>query len=141
MFAEFIDAYGLEIIWAVVCAVATYLGFVIKKLYTRFINDKTKKEVVETVVQGVEQMYKNLHGEEKLNKALEAAAELLTSKGISATTFELQLLIEAAVGKFNDAFNKNATENGETTEEEAEEVETEAETEVEVETEGEGVND
>lgn len=106
MFAEFIDAYGLEIIWAIFTAVATFFGFVIKKLYTRYINDKIKQEVADTVVQGVEQMYKNLHGEEKLNKALEAAAEILTNKGITVSTFELKLLLEASVAKFNDAFNK-----------------------------------
>ena len=106
MFAEFIDTYGLEIIWAVLTALATYIGFFVKKLYTRFINNKTKREIVDTVVQGVEQMYKHLHGEEKLNKALEAASEMLTNEGITVSAFELNMLIEAAVAKFNDAFNK-----------------------------------
>lgn len=106
MFAEFIDTYGLEIIWAVLTALATYIGFFVKKLYTRFINNKTKREIADTVVQGVEQMYKHLHGEEKLNKALEAASEMMTNEGITVSAFELKMLIEAAVAKFNDAFNK-----------------------------------
>lgn len=106
MFAEFIDAYGLEIIWGVLTAVATFIGFAVKKLYTRFVNDKTKQEVADMVVQGVEQMYKNLHGEEKMEKALEAASEILTNKGITVSAFELKMLLEASVAKFNDAFNK-----------------------------------
>lgn len=106
MFAEFIDAYGLEIIWAVLTAVATFIGFSIKKLYTRFVNDKIKQEVADMVVQGIEQMYKNLHGEEKMEKAIEAASEMLTNKGITVSAFELKMLLEAAVAKFNDAFNK-----------------------------------
>lgn len=113
MFTEFIDAYGLEIIWALLTAFATFLGFVVKKLYTKYINDKIKKEVADTVVLGIEQMYKNLHGEEKMNKALEAASEMLTSRGITASAFELKLLLEAAVAKFNDAFNKTAAETTE----------------------------
>lgn len=118
MFAEFIDVYGKEIIWMVFTAIATYIGFFVKKLYTRIIDDKTKRDVAETVVQGVEQMYKNLHGEEKLNKAMEAASEMLTNKGITVSAFELKMLLESAVAKFNDAFNK--TDKEEATEGDAE---------------------
>lgn len=106
MFAEFIDTYGLEIIFTVFTTIATAIGFLVKKLYTRFVNNKIKKEIADTVVLGVEQMYKNLHGEEKLNKAIEAASEMLENAGITVSTFELKMLLEAAVAKFNDAFNK-----------------------------------
>jgi hypothetical protein len=108
MFAEFINNYGVEIIMAVLTAIAGYVGLVAKSLYTKFINDKTKQSVVKTVVQGIEQIYKDIHGEEKLNKALEAATEMLAEKGISVTEFELRMLIEAAVGEFNEAFKKTA---------------------------------
>ena len=106
MFAEFIEMYGLEIIMAVLTAVGTFLGFVFKKLYARVVDDKIKQEVADLVVQGVEQMYKNLHGEEKMEKALEAASEMLENKGITVSAFELKMLLEASVAKFNDAFNK-----------------------------------
>ena len=113
MFAEFISEYGTTILYTVITALAGYLGIVIKNLYTKYINDKTKQTVVKTVVQGVEQMYKDLHGEEKLNAALENASEMLALKGIEISEFELKLLIEAAVAEFNDAFHKEkeATEN------------------------------
>lgn len=106
MFVEFINQYGTQILYAALTAIAGYVGIAVKNLYQKHINDKTKKEVVKTVVQGVEQLYKNLHGEEKLNKALEAASEMLAEKGIKITEFEMKMLIEAAVAEFNDAFNK-----------------------------------
>ena len=43
----------------------------------------------------------------KLQKALEAASEMLANKGITVTDIELRMLIEAAVGEFNDAFNRD----------------------------------
>ena len=106
MFAEFISTYGLQIIWAILTTIAGYIGFVVKKLYTRYINDKTKKDIVHTVVLGVEQIYKDLGGPDKLQQALVSASEMLAEKGISVTELELRMLIEAAVAEFNDAFNK-----------------------------------
>ena len=107
MFAEFIREYGMEIIMAVLTFIAGFIGMAAKSLYKNFVNDKTKQSVVKTVVIGVEQIYKDLHGEEKLDAALEAASEILAEKGISATEFELRMMIEAAVCEFNEAFNKS----------------------------------
>lgn len=113
MFADFINEYGTTIIYAVLTAIAGYLGVALKNLYEKYVNDQTKKDVVKTVVQGVEQIYKDLHGEEKLDAALEAASEMLFAKGINVTEFELKMLIEAAVAEFNKAFEKTEaiTEN------------------------------
>ena len=106
MLAEFFNEYGTTIMYAVVVAIAGYFGTVAKNLYTKYINDKTKQAVAKTVVRGVEQIYKDLHGEEKLNKALEAASEMLADKGINASELELRIMIEAAVLEFNEAFIK-----------------------------------
>ena len=105
MFAEFINEYGTMILYTIITGIAGYIGIVIKNLYQKYINDKTKKDVVKTVVLGVEQLYKDLGGEEKLDKALDSASEMLGEKGITVTDFELRMLIEAAVGEFNEAFN------------------------------------
>lgn len=86
--------------------VCTYIGIVIKNAYTKYINDKTKKDVVSTVVQAVEQIYKDLHGEDKLNKAIEGASDMLTEKGITVSEIELRYLIESAVNGFNEGFKK-----------------------------------
>ena len=108
MFEEFVNTYGGEILMALLTAIAGYIGIVIKNLYTKYINDKTKESVVKTVVQGVEQIYKDLHGEEKLAMALEAASEMLVEKGITISEFELRMMIEASVAEFNNAFEKTS---------------------------------
>lgn len=107
MFAQFISEYGTMILYSIITAIAGYIGIVVKNLYQKYVNDQTKKDVVKTVVKGIEQIYKDLHGEEKLDKALEAASEMLFEKGIKITEFELKMLIEASVAEFNDAFNKD----------------------------------
>ena len=106
MFADFVNQYGTSILYTVLTAIFGYVGIVAKNIYTKYINDKTKQAVVKTVVQGVEQMYKDLRGDEKLDKALEAASEMLEEKGIAISGFELRMLIEAALAEFNGAFNK-----------------------------------
>ena len=106
MFAEFVNQYGVEILYAIITAIAGYIGIVIKNLCTKYINDKTKAAVAKTAVQFVEQVYKDLHGEEKLNEALSATSMMLAEKGITVSDLEMRVLIEAAVAEFNGAFNK-----------------------------------
>ena len=110
MFAEFINQYGLQIMYAIITAIAGYIGIVVKNLVTKYLNDKTKRDVAKIAVQFVEQVYKDIHGEEKLAEALVAASEMLAEKSISVTDLELRVLIEAAVAEFNKSFNKRAEE-------------------------------
>ena len=60
----------------------------------------------------VEQVYKDLHGDEKLNEALTAASAMLAEKGITITDLELRVLIEAALAEFNGAFEKPGSPAG-----------------------------
>lgn len=106
MFAEFINLYGMDLLYAIVVAIGGFIGLALKDLCQKFMNDKIKQEVAKTAVKGVEQIYKELHGEEKLNAALKATSEMLAEKGIQASDLELRMLIEAAVAEFNDVFNK-----------------------------------
>jgi hypothetical protein len=106
MFIEFINQYGMEILYTVVMAIAGYVGIVVKNLVTKYINDKTKRDVAKTAVQFVEQVYKDLHGEEKLGAAFAAASEMLLEKGIHVSELEMRVLLEAAVAEFNKAFEK-----------------------------------
>ena len=109
-FTEFINAYGMEILYAIITAIAGYVGIVVKNLYQKYVNDSTKKAVVKTCVQAVEQIYTDLHGQDKYNKVVESASEMLCEKGITITDIELKMLIEAAVGEFNKVFeNKSET--------------------------------
>lgn len=102
----FISEYGTAIVYMIITGVFAYLGIKAKELADKYLNDKTKKDVAKTVVQAVEQVYKELHGEEKLTKALESASEMLEEKGIIVTELEMRMLIEAAVAEFNKAFEK-----------------------------------
>ena len=108
---NFISENGTEILGAIITAIAGYIGVVLKNVYTKYINDKTKQSVVKTCVQAIEQLYKDLHGEEKLNKVIESATDMLAEKGISITDLELRMLIESAVGEFNDNFSKDTLSN------------------------------
>ncbi len=105
----FIEQYGTQILYLIFTAVAGALGLAAKRLYQKYLNDSTKQAVAKTCVQAVEQIYKDLHGPEKLKKAMSAASQMLTEKGITITALELQMLLEAAVGEFNDVFNKEGT--------------------------------
>lgn len=106
MFIAFINQYGMDILYTVVMALVGYIGIALKSLFTKYVNDKTKQSVAKTAVQFVEQVYKNLHGEEKLNAAFTAASEMLAEKGITISELEMRALLEAAVGELNDVFNK-----------------------------------
>jgi hypothetical protein len=101
---EIINTYGMEIIGTILLALAGTLSMAAKALATKYINTKIKRDVAHTVVQAVEQLYKDLHGPAKLAKALEAAASMLTAQGITVTDLELRMLLEAAVGEFNNVF-------------------------------------
>lgn len=105
IFTQFINEYGTTILYTILTALAGYIGIWVKSLYTKYINDKTKQDVVKTCVSAVEQLYKDLHGEEKYNKVVESVSEMLMEKGITITDLELKILIEAAVGEFNEVFN------------------------------------
>lgn len=102
----FISEYGTTILYAILSGIFAYLGVKVKALADKYLNTKIKQDVARTVVQAVEQVYKDLHGEEKLNQALIAASEMLAEKGITVTDLEMRMLIEAAVAEFNRAFEK-----------------------------------
>ena len=108
MFAEIINLYGAEIIGTLLLAMAGIFGMIAKNLVSKYLDTDTKRTLAKVVVQFVEQVYKELHGEDKLNAALGVFSEMLLKKNIEASEFEMKVLIEAAVGEFNNAFKKDA---------------------------------
>ena len=107
MIAEFINTYGVELLYGAIVAIFGWLGAAAKKVFTKIANTKVKRDLAKTVVQFVEQVYKDLHGEEKLNVAMSAFSEMLAEEGIHVSELEMRMLLEAAVAEFNDAFNKS----------------------------------
>lgn len=106
MFDYIMWTYGGEVIAVIVTAIFGILGAVVKVMVEKYLNDNTKRAIAKTVVQFVEQCYKDLHGEEKLHAALNRMSELLAEKGIKVSVLEMETLIEAAVAEFNEAFKK-----------------------------------
>lgn len=109
---EIFATYALPVIAAAVTALAGFLGAQLKSLYQKYINDKTKEAVVRTCVKAVEQLYHDLGGPEKLEKAKEGIEEMLNEKGIPITELEMNLLIEAVVSEFNYGFAKASEVSG-----------------------------
>lgn len=106
MFDYFMWTYGSEIVAMIVTAIFGMLGVVVKDLVKKYLNDKTKQDVAKLVVRFVEQVYKDTHGEEKLQTAMKRASAILAEKGIEFSVTEMETLIEAAVAEFNEAFKK-----------------------------------
>ncbi len=101
---DFLSQYGMMIIYAALTAIAGFIGAQVKKIFEKNSEDDTKRKVTETCVKAVEQLYRDLNGEEKLEKAKENIIEMLSVKGIEIAEIELDMLIEACVAEFNLAF-------------------------------------
>ncbi len=98
---ELFGAYLLPALVAVVTAIAGFVGAQIKQLYQRYVNDKIKQDVVRTCVKAVEQLYHDLEGPRKLEKACEGVRRMLEERGIPISDLELEMLIESVVSEFN----------------------------------------
>jgi hypothetical protein len=96
---ELIQDNLIQILATIITAVASFIGMSIKKAYTKYIDTKTKKEIVDSTVKYIEQIYKGvmISNEDKLSKAKEKALEWLNSKGLKISDTELDILIESAV--------------------------------------------
>lgn len=101
---EIFGTYVLPAIISLLAAAAAFAGNQLKKLYEKYINDKTKEAVVRTCVKAAEQLYHDLSGPEKLQKAQEGVVQMLNEKGIPISELEMNLLIESVVSEFNYGF-------------------------------------
>lgn len=103
----------LDIILPAVASVVTVIAGVIatkiKAKYEQKVNDETTQKVISEVVQFVQQVYKDLDGAEKLQKAIEQASIILQEKGIKVTEAEINMLIESAVFGMKQAIASNTT--------------------------------
>ena len=69
----------------------------IKNAYVKRANTETAQKVVNDVVKFVQQVYADLDGPAKLQKAITEASTILQNKGINITETEINMLIESAV--------------------------------------------
>lgn len=110
MVKEFLAQYGMEIIQAIIMGIIGFIGIALKNVLKKQSDDKTKEKVVKTVVAAIEQMYSDLSGTEKYEKAVESITDMLNEKGISATELEVQMLIESCIKEMKVSF-PNWTDN------------------------------
>ena len=87
-----------------------YIGNKLKNAYQEKINNETAQAVVKDVVQFVEQVYNDIHGKEKLDKAVNQVATILQSRNINISREEIVMLIESAVYGLNEGLTKEIEE-------------------------------
>ena len=102
--------YVMQIVLMILLALAGWLGVQIKNLYNKYVSTEVKQAVCRTCVRFVEQVYTDLHGREKLRKAMERATQILATYDIHITEDELEAMLEAAVNEFNKSFAKTDPE-------------------------------
>lgn len=91
----------LSLVGTIVAVLLGYAGVEIKKLYNKYVDTQVEKDVVYSTVKYVEQIYTDIHGEDKLNEALKQASSILQEKGIQVSQDQLKTLIESAVYGMN----------------------------------------
>ena len=87
----------LPAVASVIAILFGVLGAKIKQTYNQKAQNETVKVVVDNVVKWVQQVYYELEGPEKLQKALTEASTILNEKGITISESELDMMIESAV--------------------------------------------
>lgn len=90
-----------EYLPAILTTIITVIAAQLKIRYNKYVDNETKRDVAATTVRYVEQLYKDLHGKEKLNKAKESMLALLEDKGVKINEIELVMLLESAVKEMN----------------------------------------
>ena len=106
---NFINHYTNQIILSLLLLLAAFLGSQVKALYRKYVTTEIKQSVCRTAVRFVEQVYKDIHGPEKLAQAMAKASEILEGYGITISEAELVAMIEAAVNEFNNSFHLGET--------------------------------
>ena len=87
----------LPAVASVIAILFGVLGAKIKRIYIEKTQNEAAKVVVDNVVRWVQQVYYELEGPEKLQKALTEASTILNEKGITISETELDMMIESAV--------------------------------------------
>jgi Phage holin protein (Holin_LLH). len=102
--------YMSQIVLSLFLMLAAWLGVQAKNLYNKHVTTEVKQAVCRTCVRFVEQVYTDLHGREKLRKAMERATQILATYDIHISENELEAMLEAAVNEFNKSFKKTDPE-------------------------------
>ena len=108
--AEFMSYIIWPLVTTIITGVIGYVGVKLKQVLENISVEKSKRQDAKTCVQAVEQFYKDLHGEDKYAKCVEALTKMLEQKGITVTELEMRMLIESAVQELNAALQEATAE-------------------------------
>lgn len=97
---DFISQYGAVLLYTILMAVITYIGMQVKGLIKKYVDNQLIKDTVKMVCQSIEQLHKDLTGEEKLNLSIVNSKNILEEKGITISDLELRVFIESRVNSF-----------------------------------------
>ena len=103
---EMLAYYAPQLMDAALKLVAIILALFAAKYIKPLLQNKVVEAFARNAVLFVEQTCKDLHGDDKLNKALEKLSAKLAKWKIHITTDEMKEMLEAAVAKFNAVFEK-----------------------------------
>lgn len=84
----------LKLLTTIFSIVITIILANVKNVYQKKISDETKRNVIKTVVNAIEQIYKDMSGDEKLQKAKENIINILEEKNITISELEMNMMIE-----------------------------------------------
>lgn len=110
MFADILKEALAYVLRFLVLALIAYGCAAAKAAFYKYFDTDEKRKIARTVVHSVEQMFKKLHGEDKLNEALKLAEQLCAAAKIPFDAAEMRVLIEYAVSEANHVFNKEKEE-------------------------------
>lgn len=91
----------LNLVTVCVTCLFGYIGVKVKQTYTQHIDTDTKKKVVDSTVNYIEQVYTDVHGADKFELAKDKVVSVLNEKGINISEEEIEMLIESAVYGLN----------------------------------------
>ena len=89
-----------NIITTLVSFVTVCIATKVKYIYEQKVTDERKRTIVKTVVNAIEQVYKEMSGEKKLAIAQENVLAICNEKKLSITDLEMNLLIEETCHSF-----------------------------------------
>ena len=105
-----INGVLIPLLSTVLLGVAGWLGVKLKQRMDQKEENQTKLEIVSICVSAVEQIYKNLHGDAKLQECIKMVTDMLGTRGIEVSDTEIRILIESVLAEFNNAFEKGEDE-------------------------------
>lgn len=108
MFEFFANNYLNTIVQLVLLIVFGIVGYIFKK----YMTNETVISLAKITVKFVEQVFVELHGPEKLDKAMDTLASLLKKKGIKIDKADMKVFLEAAVNEMNSVIKAPLADEG-----------------------------